>query len=486
MYFRPYEAAGKLWTMVIPRIIFTLVLFQLTMMGLFLLRASYILGGLVVPLIVFTFLFNYLLDRAYKKNGQNLPMQLLRDNQQKLPNGSDIEEDDDDDDDDDDDIFNNELHHVVDSNNRKDNSNADVSTIENKKEHEKKMEARNRWKTAAKSAINLKAGPTPEEKSTALIRPRHRKVILDEDDYEATPSRLTDYRQPPMQLNPGLLDAGLKKYGNPLLVGVLPQLWLPVKVPVEGETKKDQSERRKSNLLHNRVSGGGNLAQHLAEILRKVENDSQAKEELRSKTATTNGFEGPSKTHHDDREAQDALIEDSRKIAHNDAISIVEGRPRHPKITALRTLFKRGAIEQTNNSDSVGTLNTFTSAQEFRMQHMNDDDAATVDSLERGQHVKEDTSSSRTSSAKTIHQTYYHHPDRRKSHGVNAEIFSHQQRPEHKTSNLSAPILPPLANDIAHHKEDHDGDLAESVARPDTRNSRHSSAPLIDKSNKDN
>ncbi|KAI7892182.1 uncharacterized protein EV154DRAFT_441952, partial [Mucor mucedo] len=185
VYFRPYEAAGKLWTMVIPRIIFTLVLFQLTMMGIFLLGKSYVLGGLCVPLIVITFVFYVLLEKAYKENGENLPMQLLQ--EEKVP-----------------------------------------TPEEEAKAKEMKMIARNRWKKAALSAVNLKA-ETPAEDKSIIIRPRHRKLVLDEDDYEATPDRLTDYRQPPMQLNPGILDAGLKKYGNPLLVGVLPQLWLPVK-----------------------------------------------------------------------------------------------------------------------------------------------------------------------------------------------------------------------------------------------------------------
>jgi hypothetical protein len=54
-------------------------------------------------------------------------------------------------------------------------------------------------------------------------------MILDEDNYKAAPNDNTDYRQPPMYLNPGVLDTGLKWYGNPYLVGELPHLWLPVK-----------------------------------------------------------------------------------------------------------------------------------------------------------------------------------------------------------------------------------------------------------------
>lgn len=444
MYFRPYEAAGKLWTMVIPRIIFTLVLFQLTMMGIFLLGKNYVLGGLCVPLIFITFVFYVVLEKAYKENGQNLPMQLLRENVEKLPNGSDIEDEE--------------------GSSCEEEEEEKVPTPEEEaKAKEMKMIARNRWKKAALSAVNLKTEPTTEEKSI-IIRPRHRKLVLDEDDYEAIPDRLTDYRQPPMQLNPGILDAGLKKYGNPLLVGVLPQLWLPVKLPVVGEDNKGR--RRRSDLLHNRVSGnGGNLAQHLAEILRKVESENKSESELQKKSAETLA------TAPLDDGAHDALIEDSKRKARKDAANIVAGKP-NTKVGVLRGLFQSGALKQNKASSSTPDL----SLKDPTTTVVANDDA-TMDSVEKGQHnVGSDMSAStRSNSSKEIHQVYYHHPERRKSHTSQME-FPVYRRPEYKQSGLSAPAIVP-------DMEDHEA-MASTIVRPDTQNSRHSSAPLISKKEK--
>lgn len=472
VYFRPYEAAGKLWLMTIPRIIFTLVLFQLTMMGMFLTNRSYVAGGLCVPLIFITFLYKFILDKAYSHNGRNMPMQLLSDNL-KLPNDSDVEDEDDYDDDDNSCCDGNHVTTEV-----KNDSNEKVSTPESAEAAEQQAVARNRWKKAAlaatKSSANFNAvqpstGITTTDSKSTIIRPRHRKVVLDEDDYEATPTRFTDYRQPPMQLNPGLLDAGLKKYGNPLLVGILPQLWLPVKVPVEGEDHP-QKGRRRSEILHNGNVGGGNLAQHLAEILRRVETENKKSSNNTNTTGASGSGPQQSPGANADDEAEAALIAKSRTFAHNDAASIVEGKP-NPKIVALRTLFKRGAIKQSN------VTNGTTSAEDFRMQHMrNTADDATMDSIERGQHGSIGDHASEKSSARSVHKVYYHHPERRKSHALSHEFLAPPTRPEHKSSNLSSPALFPDAVD--------NEAIAESITRPDTQNSRRSSAPLLDNKDK--
>lgn len=454
VYFRPYEAAGKLWTMVIPRMIFTLILFQLTMTGLFLLKKAFILGGLCVPLIGITFLFRFLLNKAYEGNGRNLPMQLLRDNLKELPNGSENDSDSEDDSSDDGSPM------------PRSKSEADM---EDEKAKQIKMEARSRWKKAAHSAANLRADSTTEDKSI-IVRPRHRKLVLDEDDYEATPDRLTDYRQPPMQLNPGLLDAGLKRYGNPLLVGVLPQLWLPVKVPVDGEQQRPDHNRRKSDLLHNRISGGGNLAQHLAEILRKVEADNKAEENLRHQTESSQGLTTSSKVpSQEDDIARAKLIANSKKIAESDAASIVHGKPKS-KINVLQTLFKSGALKRSNLSEQ-GT----TPAQDFKMKHIHDDD--TLDSAEKGQRSADAADDHSSSTSKSVHQTYYHHPDRRKSHASSNSHLPLPKRPEYRQSNLSAPVVVPEMDD--------NETIASDIVRPDTQNSRHSSAPLLSKMSKE-
>lgn len=425
------------------------------MTGIFLLKKAFILGGLCVPLIGITILFRFLLNKAYEGNGRNLPMQLLRDNLKELPNGSENNSDSEDSSSDDGSPM------------PRSQSEADM---EDEKAKQTKIEARNRWKKVAHSAANLRAEPKDKDKSI-IVRPRHRKLVLDEDDYEATPDRLTDYRQPPMQLNPGLLDAGLKRYGNPLLVGVLPQLWLPVKVPVDGEQQRPDHNRRRSDLLHNRISGGGNLAQHLAEILRKVEADNKAEDNLRLQTESSQGLTTSKVPSRQDDIAREKLIENSKKIAESDAASIVQGKPKS-KINVLQTLFKSGALKRSNLSEQ----GTTTSVQDFKMKHIHDD--ATLDSAEKGQRsidAADDHSSS--TSSKSVHQTYYHHPDRRKSHVSSNSHLPLPKRPEYRQSNLSAPVVVPDMDD--------NETIAADIVRPDTQNSRHSSAPLLNKMSKE-
>jgi hypothetical protein len=452
--------------MVIPRIIFTLVLFQLTMMGLFLLRQEYVLGGLIIPLIVLTFLLRYLLNRAYRQNGQNLPMQLLRDNQDKLVLSSD-EEDGTSGDESDDDSSGDEQFYPAASRNQSFTSNTDDNTtkIGEVDIESSKQELKNRWKKAAFTVANLKEPEAVVEEKAAkatLVRPRHRRLVLDEDDYEATPDRLTDYRQPPMQLNPGLLDAGLKKYGNPLLVGVLPQLWLPVKMPIAGEDKSAENRRRKSDLLHNRTpGGGGRLAQHLAEILRKMERTHQ--EEVRNSTAELLSSQ-PAEVAPPEKDRVDELIEKSRITAEQDATAIVKGRQHrrssatHSKISVLHRLFKRGALTEANVQGAAATATSLTPD-------------ASLDSMERGG----DQASMRSSSSKPVHKMYYHHPERQRRHSQaqNTSFLAPLRQPRLGASNLSSPAIFPIPSD--------EELSAQNIQRPDTSNSRHSSDPLIKK-----
>ncbi|OBZ88317.1 Calcium permeable stress-gated cation channel 1 [Choanephora cucurbitarum] len=491
VYFRPYEAAGRLWTMVIPRIIFTLVLFQLTMLGLFLLRGSFILAGLVIPLVVFTFLFRYILNRAYEQNGMNLPLQLLRDNvKSNPPQLSDEESEGSDIDNDEEPSANRAITNGPSSNK------STTTSVELKKQEdaEKKTEIRNRWKKAALSVANLKdpEQPSPTDgnlgsnsvlpisskeneekaKEITLIRPRHRKVVLDEDDYEATPERLTDYRQPPMQLNPGLLDAGLKTYGNPLLVGVLPQLWLPVKESSEEERNKT-AKKKLNQLEQNRSQEGGSLAQHLAEILRKVEEDRNA---TQSKSEDKLGVQANKNGQQEDSE----LREQSRKHAQTDAASIVSGKRTYPKTSVLRSMFQRGAFKQANAKDA----NSPTPAENFRLQHLENElndshNDAAMDSAERGQlHQNNSHTNSPTPSVKSsqsLHKMYYHHPERRHQQKHKKPPGSSFLRPNLDMGRASSPAVTSGLSVL-----DENNSMEEDMGQPRMRN-RLSSDPLIQK-----
>lgn len=326
VYFRPYDANGAAWNMVFPRVIVGMIIFQLTMIGLFVLKKYIVLGVLCVPLIVMTVLFKLVMDAAYKKNCEHLPMQLLRDKVNRLPThheaaketsssksrdstatppsltatpATDSENDTDDDDDsshDDD-----QAKKLVDS----------TATVQN------------RWQRAVHFASS-KASLQPQASDSGSLQPtqplsrsqsRHKRVVLDEDDYEAIPDRRTDYRQPPMMLNPGILDTGFKKYGNPALVGVLPQLWLPVKCPVSGEIRQplDRSKRLSSSHRNNeRGQSSGHLASDLARMLRRAESAARH----RAAVALTVGGKGGGPDGGDDHNSRSLVPADAHYSQH--------------------------------------------------------------------------------------------------------------------------------------------------------------------------
>ncbi|KAI9316332.1 hypothetical protein BX666DRAFT_227509 [Dichotomocladium elegans] len=218
VYFQPYDAVGDAWTMVFPRIIVGMIIFQLTMAGIFILKDFITLGVLCIPLIVITILFKIGIDAAYKKNCDHLPMQVLQDKVHNLPScipGFGMDSDDDSDD---------GLDDSSSSSSEDEDEDKDApEAIEEQEEKDQAGEAiRKRWRLAKTLAVEMSSNPRAKKKKG------FKRVILDEDDYAAIPDRYTDYRQSPMKLTAGILDTGLKAYINPALIGVLPQLWLPI------------------------------------------------------------------------------------------------------------------------------------------------------------------------------------------------------------------------------------------------------------------
>ncbi|KAI7901241.1 uncharacterized protein BX663DRAFT_515369 [Cokeromyces recurvatus] len=180
VYFHSYEVAGRMWPMVFSRIIIGLLIFELTSAGLFTLNKSYPLAALCIPLILLTISYKFMMDKAYQKSTQFLPLQLLS---EKLgPMTSFIEP-------------THGRHPTGNMNNGSGSNNNQMILPFND----------NNTKT------------------------RKRRTVLDEDDYVAEPRKYTDFREPPMTLLNGILNTGMKQYGHPALVGALPQLWLPVK-----------------------------------------------------------------------------------------------------------------------------------------------------------------------------------------------------------------------------------------------------------------
>jgi hypothetical protein len=191
-----------MWPLVFTRIIIGLLIFELTSAGLFTLNKSYPLAALCVPLIFLTVAYKFMMDKAYQKSTQFLPLNLLA---EKLGPMTTIALE-------------------CDPLQTRDISSS-PSTMDDINVH---------------PLSNVKKEPTPaaahttgESSTVAVKKNRKRRTVLDEDDYVADPRKFTDFKEPPMTLLNGILNTGMKQYGHPALLGVLPQLWLPVKAGYE-------------------------------------------------------------------------------------------------------------------------------------------------------------------------------------------------------------------------------------------------------------
>ncbi|CAO3630309.1 unnamed protein product [Cunninghamella blakesleeana] len=258
VYFRPYEAAGELWTKVFPRIIAGMIIFQLTMLGLFTIKGFFVLSILCIPLIFFTLVFKFTIDAAYKENSVFISMQLLR--QYQEDESCDLT------------VFNSSESADLrtDSNDNRNTNNdlvlpttiAGATLTESpNSSHSHLGKIKNKWLNAIKT---MKESARENLKVSSILHKdlkRKKTVILDEDNYRAIPDKKTDYRQPPMVLNPGVLDTGLRSYGNPYIIGALPQLWLPLKHHNDNDNDNKNNEkkqkrptarfRRRSSLIQN-------------------------------------------------------------------------------------------------------------------------------------------------------------------------------------------------------------------------------------------
>jgi len=169
VYFQPYESAGQAWPLIFHRIIVGLYIFQIMMIGFLSLRNEYVLAGLLSPLLFITAIYASIVTYAYHKFTNYIPIQLIRDAEAK--------------------------------------------------------DALKKKNTPQNGQGNGKATGSSENDDCSHCP----KGILDDDLYHAAPDLYTDYSQPPMTLVPGILNTGMRRYGPPALVGVLPWLWLPMK-----------------------------------------------------------------------------------------------------------------------------------------------------------------------------------------------------------------------------------------------------------------
>ncbi|KAF9933161.1 hypothetical protein FBU30_006327 [Linnemannia zychae] len=222
IFFRPNESNGQMWPMVYNRIMIGLLIFQSTMVGIFMMKKSYVFGSLLVILPIGTVWFWIWTTKAYKLTAEFIPLELLRPDSPDLqltstpsapavlPSATGAA----------DEVV---PGHVL----------IDVGQPTNSSSNGTSQHGHTNGVAVAIAS--------------AVITPRGSKRFIptsavEDDDYQAIPDRYTDYRQPPMTLYPGVLNAGMRQYIDPAISGSLPTLWLPLKSTGSGKKPNRDEE----------------------------------------------------------------------------------------------------------------------------------------------------------------------------------------------------------------------------------------------------
>ncbi|KAG0373494.1 hypothetical protein BGX24_011626 [Mortierella sp. AD032] len=245
VYFHPNESGGQIWPMVYNRLTLGLVTFQLTMLGLFMLKQAYFFGIMLAPLPAGTVWFWYWTTNAYHLTARHIPLELMRPDQDE-DDFEDFLEDVQD-------LGDQENYHGSSNNNNNNNNNNDNHGSLAALGSEVAPPGSNGLDHVTVDMMINKKPAAPAAPVTS--RRKIPKAVVDEDDYQAIPDRFTDYRQPPMTLYPGVLNSGMRHYQHPAFAGPLPTLWLPLKKGSAG----GPDSKRKSVLIDEeiRIENGG-------------------------------------------------------------------------------------------------------------------------------------------------------------------------------------------------------------------------------------
>ena len=66
MFYKPYESQGQAWPITFARLLWGIVIYIVFMSGIFILRKSYVLSTLLVPLLGCTLLWAWQTDKKFK------------------------------------------------------------------------------------------------------------------------------------------------------------------------------------------------------------------------------------------------------------------------------------------------------------------------------------------------------------------------------------------------------------------------------------
>ena len=66
MFYKPYESQGQAWPITFTRLIWGIVIYIIFMSGIFILRKSYVLSTLLVPLLAVVLMWAWYTDKKFK------------------------------------------------------------------------------------------------------------------------------------------------------------------------------------------------------------------------------------------------------------------------------------------------------------------------------------------------------------------------------------------------------------------------------------
>lgn len=224
-----------------------------------------------------------------------------------------------------------------------------------------------------------------------------KKVVLEFDDYEAVADKSTDYRQPPQSLNAGILDTGLRRYGNPALVGVMPQLWLPVKANQETSATPQRPHAQRLKTASQLTAGLSKMVKRAESARRAVRGKAGTIRRPRRKPANVvENCETPRDSHHP--------LVSSTDLPADTAIDMISQKSTSEDAPTTYPTIKFSDEPEISGTDQDDGLRAVPSEKEH-----------TVSSIAEIENDDSDPESDTDANAPEIHKTYYHHPEKRHS-----------------------------------------------------------------------
>lgn len=197
VFYRSYESRGQAWPLSSTRCLWALCLFQIFQLSLFSVRKQLLLSTLMLPLIVFTIWFGIYLERTFGKLSEYINLSSIA--EVNKPSSSESTR-----------ATTTPPSQALSSNANKGNPIVALSSVVN----------------------------SLDPSQTALSRKRY--AAKDDTIFVARKDKHTDYREPPTGgYFFGTLNTGRRRYGHPAVTGILPEVWLPIRV---GEDEKDIEE----------------------------------------------------------------------------------------------------------------------------------------------------------------------------------------------------------------------------------------------------